>query len=85
LRQFGNPSSSLLGTINAIYEIGCFGGAVTVFIFGDMLGRRKCLYVGAALMTIGAILQASSFGVAQMIVGRIVWYVNCELSLCTLA
>ncbi|CAL5873626.1 uncharacterized protein PFLUO_LOCUS7907 [Penicillium psychrofluorescens] len=72
LRQFGNPSSSLLGTINAIYEIGCFGGAVTVFIFGDMLGRRKCLYVGAALMAIGAILQASSFGVAQMIVGRIV-------------
>lgn len=76
LQQFGNPSSSLLGTINAIYEIGCFGGAVTVFIFGDMLGRRKCLYVGAALMAIGAILQASSFGVAQMIVGRIVWYVN---------
>ncbi|KAL1845063.1 hypothetical protein VTK73DRAFT_1207 [Phialemonium thermophilum] len=72
LTQFNNPSNSLLGTINAIYEIGCFAGAVNVFLIGEKLGRRMCLYVGALLMTIGAILQASSFGVPQMIVGRIV-------------
>ncbi|KAL4896720.1 general substrate transporter [Aspergillus ambiguus] len=72
LRQFDYPSSSLLGTISAIYEIGCFCGAVTVFFVGSTLGRKKCIYAGALLQCIGAILQASAFGVPQMIVGRIV-------------
>ncbi|OIW31918.1 putative Myo-inositol transporter 1 [Coniochaeta ligniaria NRRL 30616] len=72
LNQFGNPSNTVLGTINAIYEIGCFAGAINVFLVGEKLGRRNCLYIGALLMAIGAILQASSFGVPHMIVGRIV-------------
>ncbi|CAK7200341.1 hypothetical protein SEUCBS139899_003032 [Sporothrix eucalyptigena] len=72
LNQFNNPSDTLLGTINAIYEIGCCAGAICVFVVGERLGRRGCLYVGAALMAIGAILQATSFGVAQIIVGRVV-------------
>ncbi|KJR81422.1 sugar transporter [Sporothrix schenckii 1099-18] len=54
------------------HRIGCFAGAICVFIVGERLGRRKCLYVGAVLMAIGAVLQASSFGVAQIIVGRVV-------------
>ncbi|KAL4876040.1 general substrate transporter [Aspergillus karnatakaensis] len=72
LEQFDHPSASLLGTISAIYEIGCFCGAVTVFFVGSSLGRKKCIYIGALLQTIGAILQAASFGVPQLIVGRIV-------------
>ncbi|KAI9815140.1 MAG: hypothetical protein M1827_002983 [Pycnora praestabilis] len=72
LNQFNNPSSALLGTINAIYEIGCFCGAISVFCIGETLGRKKCMYVGAVLMFIGAALQSSSYGVPQMIVGRII-------------
>ncbi|OQV09483.1 hypothetical protein CLAIMM_13601 [Cladophialophora immunda] len=72
LDQFNHPSSSLLGTINAIYEIGCCAGAIAVFICGESLGRKKCLYIGAVTMFIGAALQASSFGVPQMIVGRVI-------------
>ncbi|KAF5009444.1 hypothetical protein FDECE_4326 [Fusarium decemcellulare] len=72
LETFGNPSPGLLGTINAIYEIGCFCGAINVFLVGEYLGRKRCLYVGALLMGIGAVLQASAYGVPQMIVGRIV-------------
>ncbi|CAM1500395.1 Fc.00g095570.m01.CDS01 [Cosmosporella sp. VM-42] len=72
LGQFGNPSNSLLGTINAIYEIGCFAGAISVFVIGEKLGRRRCLFVGAILMAIGAIIQAASFGVPEMTVGRII-------------
>ncbi|KAE8358133.1 general substrate transporter [Aspergillus caelatus] len=72
LRTFDYPNSSLLGTINAIYEIGCFVGAINVFIVGEYLGRKKCLYVGAALMLVGAILQASAFHTVQMVIGRIV-------------
>lgn len=33
-------------------------------------------------MAVGAILQATSFGVPQMIVGRIVWYVSEQPLLC---
>ncbi|KAI1629076.1 hypothetical protein EDD37DRAFT_36276 [Exophiala viscosa] len=72
LQQFNHPSSSLLGTINAIYEIGCCVGALIVFVCGETLGRKKCIYIGAVIMFIGAALQASSFGVAQMLVGRII-------------
>lgn len=56
-----------------LIRIGCFAGAINVFIVGEKIGRRKCLYIGAVLMAIGAILQASAFGVPQIIVGRIVW------------
>ncbi|KAL2871155.1 sugar porter family MFS transporter [Aspergillus lucknowensis] len=72
LEEFDHPSSSLLGTISAIYEIGCFCGAVTVFFIGSSLGRKKCIYLGSLLLAIGAILQTASFGVPQLIVGRIV-------------
>ncbi|KAL2848603.1 general substrate transporter [Aspergillus pseudodeflectus] len=72
LEQFDYPSSSLLGTISAIFDIGCFCGAITVFFFGSSLGRKNCIYIGALLQFIGAILQAASFGVPQLIVGRIV-------------
>ncbi|KAI9751631.1 MAG: Ubiquitin-conjugating enzyme E2 H [Chaenotheca gracillima] len=72
LSTFNRPSSALLGTINAIYEIGCFCGAVSCFIVGERLGRRKCIFVGATLQFLGAVLQASSFTVPQLIVGRIV-------------
>lgn len=57
----------------SVSRIGCFVGAILTFIFGEALGRKKCIYLGACLMFVGAALQASSFGVPQMLVGRIVW------------
>lgn len=65
-------SSSLQGTVVAIYEIGCFFGAISTFIFGERLGRRKCIMLGCAVLTVGAIIQCASYGIAQLIVGRIV-------------
>lgn len=65
-------SSSLQGTVVAIYEIGCFFGAIFCFLFGEKLGRRKCIMLGCIVLSIGAALQAASFGIPQMIVGRIV-------------
>jgi MFS family permease len=35
-----------------------------------MLGRKKTIFIGSAIMIIGAILQTSSYGLAQLIVGR---------------
>ncbi|KAF4826486.1 Sugar transporter STL1 [Colletotrichum tropicale] len=68
----GGGSSSLQGTVVAIYEIGCFFGAIFCLIFGERLGRRKCIMLGCVVLSIGAALQAASFGIPQMIVGRIV-------------
>ncbi|KAI5797750.1 general substrate transporter [Geopyxis carbonaria] len=68
----GGGSSSLQGTVVAIYEIGCFFGAIFCFCFGEKLGRRKCIFYGCVILSIGAALQASAYGIPQMIVGRIV-------------
>jgi MFS family permease len=64
----GNPS--LISTVTAIYDIGCFFGAISVCAIGDPLGRKKCVLLGTTIMSIGAILQIAAFGVPQMIVGR---------------
>lgn len=56
----------------SIYEIGCMCGALSTLYFGDKLGRRKMIFYGALIMTIGAVLQCTSYGLPQFIVGRIV-------------
>lgn len=45
---------------------------MTTALFGEKLGRRKTVAVGCTIMIVGAVLQASSFTRAQMIVGRVV-------------
>lgn len=53
-------------------EIGCAFGAVFAFFAGDKLGRRNSIILGMIVLSIGAILQFMSYGLAQLIVGRIV-------------
>lgn len=65
-------NSGLLGTVTAIYDIGCFVGAIAAFLIGDPLGRKKSILLGTVIMSIGAILQITAYGVPQMIVGRII-------------
>lgn len=67
-----NGKTSLISTVTAIYDIGCFFGAISVCAIGDPLGRKKCVLLGTTIMSIGAIIQTASFGVPEMIVGRIV-------------
>ena len=47
-------------------------GSLCTIWTGDILGRPRSLLVGSIIIGVGAIIQASSYGVAQMIVGRIV-------------
>ncbi|KAI2606603.1 general substrate transporter [Hypoxylon sp. NC1633] len=68
----GPDKTSTLSIITAIYTIGCFFGAITAFYIGENIGRKKTVLVGTVIMTIGAILQTSSFSVPHMIVARIV-------------
>ncbi|KAH3950506.1 hypothetical protein HBI24_117620 [Parastagonospora nodorum] len=67
-----NGKTSLISTVTAIYDIGCFLGAILVCVIGDPLGRKNCILLGTTIMSIGAILQIASFGVPEMIVGRVI-------------
>ncbi|KAL9625745.1 MAG: hypothetical protein Q9160_000065 [Pyrenula sp. 1 TL-2023] len=64
--------TSTISTVTAIYDIGCFVGAIAAMWIGERLGRPKTVLVGTTIMTVGAILQIASYSVAQMIVGRII-------------
>ncbi|KAJ5113189.1 hypothetical protein N7456_001723 [Penicillium angulare] len=65
-------SSTLQGFTVAVYEIGCAFGALTVIFGGDRFGRRTTVIYGQIILIIGAILQFTSYSLAQLIVGRIV-------------
>lgn len=62
----------MIGTITALYDIGCFAGAIAAVAFGEMLGRKKSILWGTTIMTIGAILQITAYSPGQMIAGRII-------------
>lgn len=64
--------SILQGTVVAIYEVGCAIGALSCFIIGDILGRRKTIFLAATIVIIGTILQATPFSLAQLIVARVI-------------
>ncbi|KAK9362935.1 general substrate transporter [Lipomyces starkeyi] len=71
-RVFNYPHPSLLSTVVAIYEVGGCVGAVGISFIGDRIGRRQSIALGAIVMIIGAILQASAYQLAQMFMGRII-------------
>lgn len=64
--------STLQGFVVAIYEIGCMAGAFFAMFYGDRFGRRRMIWAGAAIVTVGVILQCSAFGLPQLIIGRVV-------------
>ncbi|KAG5656725.1 hypothetical protein KAF25_010278 [Fusarium avenaceum] len=68
----GPTKTNLLATVTAIYDIGCFFGAVIAFTIGERLGRKKAILLGTVIMSIGTVIKVSSYSLQQMIVGRIV-------------
>lgn len=72
LEAIGNPSAGYLGTIIALYNIGCLGGCTVAALWGNRLGRKRTVIWGCSIMVIGAIIQASTYGAAQLIVGRLI-------------
>ncbi|KAF2110201.1 general substrate transporter [Lophiotrema nucula] len=73
LDQLGlNGKTTMISTVTAIYDIGCFIGAISVCAIGEPLGRKKSVLLGTTIMSIGAILQFASFSLGQMFAGRII-------------
>ena len=50
--------------------MGVFGALAYTFL-GDIFGRQMTIFIAGAVRLIGAILMASSYSLAQFIVGRI--------------
>lgn len=72
IRTVGHPSVEAQGTMTSVYNLGCFGGALSTLYTGDKLGRPNSLILGSVVIAVGAVIQASVFGPAQMYVGRVV-------------
>ncbi|KAK8152988.1 sugar transporter STL1 [Phyllosticta citrichinensis] len=64
--------ATIQGIAVASYNLGCFVGAVACIWTGNMLGRRWSIFLGSAIMVVGAALQTSAFSLAHFIVGRII-------------
>ncbi|KAI0106325.1 general substrate transporter [Hypoxylon sp. NC0597] len=69
--------STYEGFVVSIYAVGCFLGACFILSFGDHLGRRKSIFLGATVMIIGVIIQITAMpngsgggATAQFIIGR---------------
>jgi MFS family permease len=72
LRQFDHPDATIQSQIVSTYTLGCIFGAILTIFTGDWLGRRKSVALGCVFLVVGGTLQATSFTLAHMIVGRIV-------------
>jgi len=72
LDAIGNPSAGYLGTIVALYQIGCLVGCTIAALWGNKLGRKRTIFWGCAVMIVGAIIQASTYSAGQLIAGRLI-------------
>ncbi|KFX97895.1 hypothetical protein V490_02573 [Pseudogymnoascus sp. VKM F-3557] len=65
-------NSQIQGTVMGLYNIGGIFGSLLCIYFGDRLGRKRVIAIAASVAIVGAILMATAFGVAQLIVARLV-------------
>ena len=69
----GNPTGPLIiPVIASIYNLAAGVMSLCVSSFGMQIGRKGTILLGCLLICIGALLQAATYSVAQIIVGRIV-------------
>ena len=72
LAAIGNPTPGYLGTIIALYNIGCLAGCMLAAACGDRVGRKRSILIGCVIMVVGAVIQASTYGAGQLITGRLI-------------
>ncbi|KAJ3763531.1 general substrate transporter [Lentinula raphanica] len=66
--DFGDPNATTQGLI----DIGCAFGSLIVFLWGERIGRKRMIMMGASTMLVGTAILTSSTTRAQLYVGRIV-------------
>lgn len=69
----GNPKGAfIIPVIASIYNLAAAAMSLAVTLFGMRLGRRRTILLGNLLICVGAAIQASTFSVGQIIVGRVI-------------
>ncbi|KAF9513762.1 hypothetical protein BS47DRAFT_1376618 [Hydnum rufescens UP504] len=69
---FHEPSRSKIGTMVAILEVGAFVTSLLAGRLGDILGRRRTLFLGASVFVVGGAVQTATTGYNVMVLGRLV-------------
>ncbi|KAH7912200.1 hexose transporter [Hygrophoropsis aurantiaca] len=67
---FGSPSGGKLGLLNAIQNIGALAGYPFAPYLADGIGRRKTVFLGAAIMCVATAVQTASQSVGMFIGAR---------------
>ena len=64
-------NSQIRGTVVATYTLGALVGALSCFVLGDKLGRKRTIMLGAFVSIVGSIIECTSFELGQFITGRV--------------
>lgn len=70
LAEMGDPDASHIGLVTTVIFIGGFLGALPASYCSDKYGRRLGILIGSMCTMVGSIIQSSSHGYAQFMVGR---------------
>lgn len=69
---FHNPTRYEIGTMVAILEIGAFMTSLAAGRVGDIFGRRRTLFWGAVIFSVGGVVQTFTTSFEMMVFGRII-------------
>lgn len=69
---FKKPSSSMLGFVTSVYDLGCFAGAVLTLFVGEWLGRKRMIIVFTIIMTVGILMQTAAQNMQHLLWGRFI-------------
>ncbi|KAK3077165.1 hypothetical protein LTS18_011042, partial [Coniosporium uncinatum] len=72
LDTVSHPGEGLLGIIVSIYNLGCFTGCIMTLFLGEHFGRRRSMWIAMVWIIVGGALQASSYGVPQLMIARFI-------------
>ena len=73
LDAIGNPTGQYtIPLIVSAYSLAAFVTALGISFFTFRLGRKRTILLGNLAAVIGSVIQASSYSVAQLVVGRVV-------------
>ena len=72
VEYFGEPDAATVGGIVSGFTGGAILGALSVSWLGDSIGRKKTIFVGGAISTVGCALQAGAANIPMLIAGRVI-------------
>ena len=72
LNHFNRPDDTETGILVSCYCLGAPCGCILNFFVGDILGRRRMVWLAMSFVVVGASLQSSAFTVPHLVVGRVI-------------